>query len=392
MVQESATRASHASGDKHQVVLAELKRRIIQNKFASGSRLPTCRQLAKEFCASPMTAQRVLNRLVSDGFLMAHGRRGKHVHDLPPHLFRYGIVFSSDPSGGELGYWPPAWKALNDEALRVEHVDLRRQVVSYYNITGHTDTKDYRRLIRDVNESRLAGLMLVAPVRLPALFETPEFKEKDVPRVVMFGDSPNARALSIPVSFWQFLGRALDYLASQGHKRVALFDVPDSPLIDVNRVLAELAKRGMTTHPYWLLPVDHRTGHSARPVVQLLMSGRKEDRPDALIIANAFLVEHVTAGLVDTGLRVPRELEVVAGGNYPHLTRSLVPVKWLVADVREGVRLGIELIDRCRRGEQPEPVGPLPDLFEEELPTIDPLTLLVQQLDRGSAKRILAAN
>ena len=80
---------------------------------------------------------------------------------------------NSGKNGSKRPVLPPAWNALNQEALRVHHVDPRRSVVPYYNITGHKDVKDYQRLLRDVRDCRLAGLILVGPVCTMSLCALP---------------------------------------------------------------------------------------------------------------------------------------------------------------------------------------------------------------------------
>ena len=108
------------------------------------------------------------------------------------------------------------------------------------------------------------------------------------------------------------------------------------------------------------------------------MSTPARQRPDALIVANPFLVESATAGLVAAGVRVPQDVEVVAGGNFPHLTRAHVPVKWLGTDIRDMVREAIDLIDRQRRGERVPQLVRFKNIFEEELSPTDPLLQLIE--------------
>src|SRR5262245_33218652 len=122
----SGTRHKRRPIQNQREVLAELRRRIVEGGAAPGSRLPTCRTIAAEMRVSAMTVQRALDHLGREGFIATQGARGTFVMERPPHLFRYGIVFRSDPNGGDDGYWPPAWHAMNQEALRIPHVDRRR--------------------------------------------------------------------------------------------------------------------------------------------------------------------------------------------------------------------------------------------------------------------------
>ncbi len=71
--------------------------------------------------------------------------------------------------------------------------------------------------------------------------------------------------------------------------------------------------------PYWLQGVNQHTAFTATDLVHLLLSGSVEERPDALFIANASLVEASTLGVKQAGLDAPRDLTVVAGNVFPGL-------------------------------------------------------------------------
>src|SRR4051794_19274109 len=99
------TRNNPARSRKHASVLARLRDVIVAGSAIPGSRLPTCRELSGEMRVSAMTVQRALDQLSDEGFIQTRGTRGTFVVERPPHLFRYGVIFTSDPSGGESNYW-----------------------------------------------------------------------------------------------------------------------------------------------------------------------------------------------------------------------------------------------------------------------------------------------
>ena len=78
---------------KQDAIIEDLRRRILDRSFAPGSRMPTRSELQERFQVSSVTIQRALDRLISDGFVRAHGRRGTFVVDHPPHACNYGLVF-----------------------------------------------------------------------------------------------------------------------------------------------------------------------------------------------------------------------------------------------------------------------------------------------------------
>src|SRR5262249_2560351 len=145
---------------------------------------------------------------------------------------------------------------------------------------------------------------------------------------------------------------------SRGRRRIAVLTNPGGARPYNSEFLpVALAQRGMSTRPYWIVPLSHAAPEGARVVTQLLMRGGPDstpdapDRPDGLIVHNDHLVEEATAGLLVTGVRVPQDLDVVAYSNFPWPAPSHVPVKRLGFSIRDVLRTGIDMIERQRRGE-----------------------------------------
>ena len=323
-----------------------------------------------------MTAQRVLDRLVAQGFAVARGTHGTFVADYPPHLYRYGVVFPSDPMGGDADWWPPAWHAMDQEAARVHSIDPRREVVRYYNITGHSDVEDYQRLLADLEQGRLAGLIFATPAS-DALRETPLFENPRLPRIVLQAAGTPGQSVGFNFDSWKFLDRVLDWFSSRRRRRVALVHLPNSPILDERRATAAIERRGMQTKPYWLLPINHQTPFTAAPIVRLLMSAGRRQRPDAPYLANPFLVESATQGLLQSGVQIPDDLDVIAAANFPYVSRIHVPVRWLGSDIRDLICRAVEVIDRCHSGNPVPTSMTYHELFGEELPEQDPLCRLL---------------
>jgi DNA-binding LacI/PurR family transcriptional regulator len=163
--------------------------------------------------------------------------------------------------------------------------------------------------------------------------------------------------------------RALDYLAERGRKRVAL--VSSSHMTSAPEKMRQwtegIRARGMITQPHWQQGLDIENPQSARNLVHLLMHDGQHQRPDGLLIGDDNLVEHATAGLIDAGVNVPGDVEVVAHCNFPWPTPSVLPVKRLGYDVRECLRTCVTLIDRQRKS-QPVPAAvTVPARFEEDV-------------------------
>ncbi|HUU68288.1 MAG TPA: hypothetical protein VM186_02090 [Planctomycetota bacterium] len=80
------------------------------------------------------------------------------------------------------------------------------------------------------------------------------------------------------------------------------------------------------------------------------MHAGRFERPDGLIISDDNPVEPATAGLVDAGVRVPKDLTVVAHANSPWPTASYVKAKRLGFDCLRLIQIAVDSIDAQRCG------------------------------------------
>ena len=91
------------SSDKVRVgageVIARMRRRITDDYWPPGARIPIKQELASEFAASGGTIQKALNQLSKEGFLHSRGRLGTFVTSHPPHRHRVGLVLPTTPAG-----------------------------------------------------------------------------------------------------------------------------------------------------------------------------------------------------------------------------------------------------------------------------------------------------
>ncbi|MEX1015808.1 MAG: GntR family transcriptional regulator [Phycisphaeraceae bacterium] len=356
---------------KQRLVSEQIRREIIEGQFAPGAQLPTRTELERRFAVSTITVQRALDRLAAEGFIHARGRRGTYVAENPPHLSRYGLVFAHHDS--EARPWPRFWTALHNEAKRLEQSEPGREVTIFCDADPHGRSAEAQRLMRSVKAHRLAGLVFCFQPNW--LSGTPALEESGVPRVAITHDSGLPGVTAIKLDTASLLDRALDVLAEQGRKRVAMVTVGSiyASAADRERFHAGLADRGMSTQPYWYQVLDVNRPQWARECLHLLMNDGQKHRPDGVIIANDNLVEHASAGLIAAGVRVPEDASIVAHGNFPWPTPSVLPVTRLGFDAREVLRVCFDSIDAQRRGEAVEPEAErwVKVKFENELDSAD---------------------
>ena len=346
-------------------IVAHLRNRITSGELAPGSRLPTYRGLQSLLQANMVTVGRAIDQLKGEGFIDTQGARGTFVVDHPPHLFRYALVFPSHPSDAT---WPRFWEALAKEAATIER-DGPCEMPIYYDVDqiSHPGSASYTKLVDDVLAHRFAGLIFAADPWV--VRDTPLLSEAGMPCVSLTRpqpvDYPNLATVCLDTE--GLFHKALDYLVARGRKRLAVLTVP----VEMDRLLEfitrEAARRGMEIQPHWLQAVSPAEPRPAQACMHLLMHGSQSRRPDALFVTDDNLVEYATAGLVDAGVRVPDDLDVVAHCNFPWPTTGAVPVQRVGFDARECLRACVYSIDQQRREKVvPSPIA-ISAIFEEEL-------------------------
>jgi DNA-binding LacI/PurR family transcriptional regulator len=356
--------AAFQGRNRNRDITVHLRGRIVSGEFAPGSRLPTRDDLELQLGASRVTIQKALDRLAQENFIQTEGRRGTFVVENPPHLARYALVFPHHPSDA-LG-WGRFWTALSSEADALQR-SQPFTFPTYYNVDGHTDSQDYQQLVRDLQSQRVAGLIFGTHPSL--LQNTPLMDELGIPCVALTSPQKPAPMAAVYPDRVSFLNKAMAHFAARGRRKVALI-IPCG-FGNSAEIAAAIQQHGLTTQPYWTQRSNILTPETTRELTHLLMHKTQGERPDALLIADDNFVEHATGGLVQSGARVPQDVEVVAHCNFPWPTPSVLPVRRLGFDSREILITCLDSLDRQRRGESVPAYTQIPAMFEDkiEVPT-----------------------
>jgi DNA-binding LacI/PurR family transcriptional regulator len=344
--------------DRTNLIVRELRGQIVKGQLTPGSQLPTRAEIEESFSAGATTVQRALEHLRRDGFIQVNGRQGTFVVDNPPHLTNYALVFSSDPS---IDNWTRFHAALQNEAQVLQQIrDFNIQI--YYNINQHSESSDFRKLVKEVQSHRLGGIIFASNPFLVA--DTPLLSDTGIARVAIMGDKHDYNwpiVSNDSASFWQ---RAIQYLASRGRKRLGVLIPSGLQRSMEDHLLSSIGQYSMTIQPHWIQGMTLGAPEFAANIMHLLMHSGQNERPDALIIADDNLVEHAMRGLVAAGVNVPNDVDVVAHCNFPYLTPSVLPVKRLGYDARQVLQA---CIDNLKNTQQKPLVTRIPALFEEEV-------------------------
>ena len=349
-------------------IAERLKRDILCGIVAPGQRLPTRVELERQFGTTPVTLNRAMKMLVSEGFVRARLGSGTHVATHPPHLAHFALAFPFAVVQGASRFY----EALRDETGELQANE--RRVSAFYGIESHVDVEDYQRLLGFVRAHRLAGLIFAANPYQLVETDSPLIREPGVPRTaIMVAD----RRVSFPTVYPDidaFLPNAFDYLASRGRKRVAVIRLGGATHASLGSIQALAAERGLILRPHWLQAAFVGSPEWSRQTALLLLHEGQAERPDAVVITDDNLVAGFTEGIRDSGIRVvadgePRRthsLEVVAQANFPYATRSAVPAKRLGYSITHVLAACLERIEQQRRGESPPPHTAIPAVWEEE--------------------------
>ena len=356
------TSGDSKGGSQQRRVVEALRQTILDGTYGAGTKIPNQSDLARQYSVSGFTVHRALNQLAREGFIRKRPRLGTHVVDTPPHLTNIALVFALDPSARTVVY-NKFYKAFENAAIAYQH-SSSRTIFRFHGVDSHTDTQDRQRLMSCITSHQLAGIIFAFP---PFELEgSPILEMPGIPRVSVARDPRYPHVPVVSMHDRSFIDRALDYLAERGRKRIALLEVPSYMIGKEDYLREGLAKRGMVTYPHWRLVLLQSAPEGTRNIVRLLMNDRPEKRPDGLIVCDDNLVEEAQAGLIESGVRVPEDIDVIEHCNFPWM-KSVLATRRLGYDSTQILHLCIDLIDRQRKGEQVAPQTYVSAVFENEI-------------------------
>jgi hypothetical protein len=325
--------------------------------------VPTRSEIEARFGVSTMTVQRAFERVVAEGFLTVAGNSGTLVAAGAPHLHRFVLSFP-----GRVGddRWVRFWDLLAAEA-RGWGAGGESRVEVAYAIDPAIGAAEVARLAEEVVDRRVAGIVFGSDPW--TVIGTPLLDAPGIPRVAFSGMRGNTDVpgISLGGDGTLLYARALDHLVARGRKRIALITVPGLALPGQLATWRDLLSARGLAHDQGLVQVmEQKHAPWATNLALALFRGPAEQRPDALIVADDNLVDHACAGLIQLGLDVPGEVEVVAHANFPLAAPAILPVTRLGFDVPQAFALAMELLARQQRGEAVPPVTVVHPRFAAE--------------------------
>ena len=346
--------------DKQGYIASDLCQRIRSGEFVPGEQLPLYKDLELQYEVSRATLQHAMNRLKREGFIRTEGRRGAYVDDFPPCLFRYGLVLPT------AGYEAPGfWRSVKEVLNHRYNSENGSRIKVYQDVQIHTDNEPFQQLYTDVQQQRLAGLIMMGGHG--ALFEMDEWFSPSMPGVSFAPSQQRSVSKQAGLEYMHmdmhaFAVKALGYLVAEGCKNIAIIGQPYMP--HFKHFVDEMQRRRLKVHEPWLLRSAMEQPQCAHDISRLLFS--YTDYPDGLVILDDNLVEHAMAGIVDSRVHVPQALKIVAHCNWPLPPAQVVPCELLGFEAQEVLGLAIQIIENIRHQKEDLQSHPIAPRFAHE--------------------------
>ncbi len=329
-------------------------RREILSKSESGRRLEAEGELARRFAVSVRTVREALSELALEGLVVRRQGKGTFVSDLAGRL-HIGLWFGIDPQ--LTGRADAARRILSEtHRLLVEG----GAAVKIYTICCGNDRPvldtGYRGFCTDLDKGWLSA---VGVIQGP--FGSPEIslvRSHGVPMVLDGSDGlPDDGEIGLDTA--GLVREGTRRLMAMGCRRIAWLGWMGYPshegrsrceaLKEVFRVT--LSEKGAETHAAWFRgetsPTLPGAGYDAFREVWFSTA----EKPDGLLVTDDVLLPDTVAAIVETGVRVPGQLKVVATANRGMLNCPFFPAMRMEVDLDEAAQLKSRMLLSLARGE-----------------------------------------
>lgn len=326
-------------------IIEDIKDQIISGKLAPGDKLKGRTVYEKHYQTTTNTVQHAFTKLADDGFIESFPRKGTYISQKPPHLKNYALLIYSDniPEGWGDGnsYWKTIDRVCEEINKQGEiHLSIRIGIAPNYL------SANYCKLLDDINARRIAGML--ACMSLDLLKDTPIVDDKDIPIVSLVDKHQHGRP-SILVDGEGFYAKAIEKLAKLGRKRIAVI-CPHAVHANLFERLKPFAdQHGVALKDIWIQAGDQKQPESIESLIQLLLQGESEQRPDGIIITDDNFLEPACRGVIKTKLHCQDDLDIVAHANFPLEKDDLLPVYRLGFDIYDLITKSIQILSDLRQ-------------------------------------------
>jgi DNA-binding LacI/PurR family transcriptional regulator/DNA-binding transcriptional regulator YhcF (GntR family) len=305
----------------HEKVADDLRRDVLATH--PGMKLESEARLATQFGVSVMTLRQALSVLAHEGLI--ERRQGSGTYVVDTRAKRHVAIFSL------------ASEALPDSSfqLRVENLLglVFQQRGNRFRFYVWMDTKEglvCPDLIEEASQNRISGGVFVSMHSEPAM---PILLKKRIPYVTTGTSDPPCVAIDQA----QIVRDGTQHLLDRGCRRIALMQWSGGQINpSTNPTFASaLAERGLKPDPQWMrLSVPPNVPGAGWEQFRKIWDAKKE-KPDGLLVTDDVLFRDVALGMLERGIRVPDQLQIVAQTNKGSGITYPFPVTALEIDPRE---------------------------------------------------------
>lgn len=347
-------------------IAEDLRQRIVEGELPPGERLPGHRELVQRYDSSGVTVQRAMELLIKQGFVESIPRKGRFVSQRPPHSHRVGVVFPGRPEKIRSYRWTRYLAAVRAATRRINQ-ENSWDLVPYFDIEPFSDgrlTESYRSLMEDVQSDRLAGLIFsYSPHHL---HETDLLGERPLPMVICCGGQ-KPWGPTVGVDRDAVLDKAVSHLIGKNRSRLAWMMIMKQDPRCLRPRLRELQERYRFYSPTrWIQPMDPYNPQWIQHSLEVLLSGRADERPDGLVVMDDHLVGPTVKALKTLKVEVPETLSVVGYWNFPLDSLEDVPVTRLGMDTEQQIRSALGEVRKIIHGNLTADHTEIEPIFAEE--------------------------
>lgn len=291
---------------KYAQLKAHLKEEIFMGRLGSGDKIPSENELSSSLGMSRHTVRRAISLLVNDGILYTEHGRGTFVRD---RSIRRG---ESRNIGVVTTYIS---EYIFPQVIQgIDHI-LSENGYSIILKSTNNDPAKEAQCLSDLLEKQIEGL-IIEPTKSALYSDNLRFYEalemQKIPYIFIHGHHQQLdNRPEVLLNDQSGMYKAVAYLASLGHKRIAgFFKADDIQGLNRHKGYAKaLADSGLTYDPD-LVVWFHTEDRETKPISALMKLMREDVSVDALACYNDQLAIMLINFLQQEGYRVPDDISV----------------------------------------------------------------------------------
>jgi LacI family transcriptional regulator len=333
----------------------------------------TLKHLAKELDLSPSTVSRALK---NDGRISERVR--KQVQELAkkrgyrPNLLARSLVSDRSCAIG-LVINDIRWQIFSELSQHIQNAAEKYGYTTFLYSSGN-DPQIERAGIDNMIARRMDGLIVYANENIDNIRFLEEMFQDGYP-VVLCNNLEDVELDIVTVDYLKSVSQVVQYLHELGHERIAYIGPKPIKVVEQKRLsgyeiymkefFGSLNRKMIVTgEAYPLLGYD--------ATMELLDRGQ---RPTAIIAYNDTMAVSVIRALLESGIRVPKDISVVGFDGleiclsiYPPLTTASIPIKQMA---NTAVQMIIERIEVQEQGDSRQIITPQKIMLAPQLTILD---------------------